>query len=145
MTRKTQKNDAFLRVMLATLPILPFVSNARAGLFLGLFAAVTSVVTKKFPVWLTVIFCTAFAQAGWTFLRLVPIWILSAFLLSVEKNSKMMWAEAVCLFSVSCLLGLSVEMLAGKLGIAVFNHPAGLFLLLAGLAFLWQNQPGEKA
>lgn len=103
----------------------------------------------------------AWAQASWLLTKLQPFWILSVFLLMPvsfleerNKASKMrIFSQDVprylgerCLSGLGflglvLLVGFSRDFLTHYFQMAVFQQPAGVFLLLGAAAFLWKNQP----
>lgn len=112
-----------------------------------------------FFLWLLV-----WAQAVWTLTKLPPVWILSVFfLMPVSFLDDTVKARRIRLFSKEvpryfferALAGIGFagfvmtmtlvrEIAEKRLGIQVFDQPAGFLLVAAALAFLWKNQPYGK-
>ena len=112
-----------------------------------------------FFLWLLV-----WAQAVWTLTKLPPVWILSVFfLMPVSFLDDTAKARRIFLFSKEVPRYFFERVLAGigfagfvmamtivrevgerRLGIQVFDHPAGFLLVAATAAFLWKNQPYGK-
>ena len=112
-----------------------------------------------FFLWLIV-----WAQAVWTLTKLPPYWIVSVFFLTpvsflegAAKHSRIrvFSREVPRYFFERVLAGTSfagfVMLLAfvreigeKRLGIQVFEQPAGMLLVAAAIAFLWKNQPYRR-
>ena len=104
------------------------------------------------------------AQAVWTLTKLPPVWILSAFfLMPVSFLDDTAKARRIFFFSKEVPRYFFERALAGigfagfvmamtivrevgqrRLGIQVFDQPAGFLLVAAAAAFLWKNQPYGK-
>ena len=112
-----------------------------------------------FFLWLLV-----WAQAVWTLTKLSPVWILSVlFLMPISFLDDTAKARRVYLFSKEVPRYFFERALAGigfvvfvtvmtlvravgerRLGIQVFDQPAGFLLVVAAVAFLWKKQPYGK-
>jgi hypothetical protein len=112
-----------------------------------------------FFLWLVV-----WAQAVWMLTRLPPYWIVSVFFLTpVSFLDDAAKAGHVRVFSKRVpryfferaltgigftgfvmLLALVREIGKNNLGIEAFEQPAGILLVVAGVAFLWKNQPYRR-
>lgn len=112
-----------------------------------------------FSLWLIV-----WAQATWTITRLPPYWVLSIFFLApasfFEDTAK---PGRVRVFSkqvpryfferalagigfvfFALLLTFAREFCEKRLGIQIFEQPAGTLFAASAVAFLWKNQPGLR-
>ncbi len=109
-----------------------------------------------FVLWLIV-----WAQAAWTLTKLPPYWIVSVFFLTpvsfLEDAAKpghvRVFSRKVPRYfferilagigfaSFVALLTFLREVAEKGLGMQAFQQPAGMLLVIAGVAFLWKNQP----
>lgn len=112
-----------------------------------------------FFLWLLV-----WTQAVWTLSKLPPVWILSVFFLmplsflddTVKARSFRLFSKEVPRYFFErvlagvgfagfvMLMTLAREVSERRLGMRLFEQPAGFLLLSAALAFLWKNQPYGK-
>lgn len=109
-----------------------------------------------FFLWLLV-----WAQAVWTLTKLPPYWVVSVFFLTpvsfLDDKAK---PEHVRVFSrqvpryfferalagagfAGFVIGMAIvrEICEKRLGMQAFDQPAGMLLVSAAVAFLWENQP----
>jgi hypothetical protein len=143
-----------------------------AALWIGVFLWVTVIffwLTRRFfPgrslkhaffLWLIV-----WAQAVWTLTKLPPHWIISVFFLTPvsflddtakprhvrvfsKKVPRYFFERAltgVGFAGFVILLALIREVAEKRLGIQAFEQPAGMLLVVSGIAFLWKNQPYQR-
>ena len=109
-----------------------------------------------FVLWLIV-----WAQAAWTLTKLPPYWIVSVFFLTpvsfLEDAAKpghvrVFSRKVPRYFFERVLAGIGFagfvalltfirEVAEKGLGMQAFQQPAGMLLVIAGVAFLWKNQP----
>lgn len=114
--------------------------------------------TEAFFLWLFV-----WAQAVWYFTRLQPLWVFSVYFLMPSFLEPSLKASRIRVFSrvvpryflerflvgsgfigFVIVMALIQEILGHRLGMASFQQPPGILLLLAMAAFLWKNQPYQR-
>jgi hypothetical protein len=151
------------RVFLATLPILYGVKSLPEAFNQALLVAIALWLTNCFFV-----FCGSFlprklfrfsfylwlatlAQVGYCFMQGDFFWIVSLVLLQPLETFRepLRWRGLQKslyrgVFFICLMITLSAlrEILIERFYVWLFAMPAGVFLLLAIMAFVWQNQPG---
>lgn len=151
------------RVFLATLPILYDVQSLSEAFNYSLWVASGLWVTNCFFV-----FCGSFfprklyrfsyylwlallAQLVYCFMQKDLFWIVSVVLLQPLEIAResLRWRglqkslyRGVFFICLMITLSAMREILIGRFYVWLFAMPAGVFLLLAIMAFVWQNQPG---
>lgn len=149
----------FFRAVVASLWIVAFLWGTVTFFWLTRRLFPEHSLRPAFLLWLIV-----WAQAVWTLTKLPPYWIVSVFFLTPisflddaakPSHVRVFSKEIPRYFFERALAGIGfagfVLLLAfvreigeKSLGMHAFEQPSGMLLIIAGIAFLWKNQPFHR-
>ncbi len=156
----------FLRIIAAALPLMPYTGRFQETLFLGgvtclalwALALFFKITWMLFPAGLrrtaVILALLAAVMAGYYLGGFPPMAGVSLYLLLPrDTEEKMLWPNFIRRWAghglgfwiLMAVIGLCQELFGHMLGIGLFSQPAGILLMMALAAIVWQSRPSVPA